>query len=94
MRCEKCEQEMETCTCGGCGGTVLLLGPFCYLCGRELSDRTGQDEAANKAQGTSGSRDDEIDLSTRILCSDGACIGVINDQGVCKVCGKPYEPET
>lgn len=25
----------------------------------------------------------------RELCSDGACIGVIGDDGTCKVCGKP-----
>ena len=24
------------------------------------------------------------------LCSDGTCIGVINEKGFCKVCGKPY----
>jgi hypothetical protein len=37
----------------------------------------------------------EIDSSQRILCSDGNCIGVINEQGVCNTCGKPYtkEPE-
>jgi len=88
MRCEKCESEMETCTCSGCGQTVLRLGPFCYVCGSELEDGAGMDEAAkNRGAG------DTIDFSTRILCSDGACIGVINDQGVCKVCGKPYEPE-
>ena len=32
----------------------------------------------------------EIDFSQRILCSDGNCIGVINEQGVCSVCGKPF----
>ena len=25
----------------------------------------------------------------RKLCTDGGCIGVIGDNGVCKVCGKP-----
>ena len=35
------------------------------------------------------------DWESRRLCSDGNCIGVINEQGVCKVCGKAYngEPE-
>ena len=32
----------------------------------------------------------EIDFSQRILCSDGSCIGVINEKGICNVCGKPY----
>lgn len=34
---------------------------------------------------------DGFDPSKRILCSDGACIGVVNDKGFCKVCGKPYK---
>ena len=32
----------------------------------------------------------EIDFSERTLCSDGNCIGIINEKGVCNVCGKPY----
>ena len=35
---------------------------------------------------------DEFDLSSRILCSDGTCVGVVNEKGFCKVCGKPYRP--
>ena len=35
----------------------------------------------------------EIDFSRRILCSYGNCIGVINEQGVCNTCGKPYRRE-
>jgi hypothetical protein len=34
--------------------------------------------------------DDASDFSNRVLCSDGTCIGVINEQGVCNECGKPY----
>jgi hypothetical protein len=36
-----------------------------------------------------------IDFSSRILCSDGTCIGVIGPDGRCKECGTPYtgEPE-
>ena len=33
------------------------------------------------------------DFSKRILCSDGSCIGVINERGVCSICGKPYTDE-
>ncbi len=32
----------------------------------------------------------ELDFSERIPCGDGACIGTINEKGVCNVCGKPY----
>lgn len=35
----------------------------------------------------------ETDFSERRLCSDGNCIGVINEQGVCNICGKPYSDE-
>ncbi len=28
------------------------------------------------------------DFDTRTLCPDGACIGVLDARGVCKVCGK------
>ncbi len=35
----------------------------------------------------------EIDFSERKLCSDGNCIGIINEQGVCNICGKPYAGE-
>ncbi|HUJ69755.1 MAG TPA: hypothetical protein VLW86_09540 [Syntrophorhabdales bacterium] len=89
MQCEKCEQDVETRVCGGCGQTVLRLGPYCYFCGRGLEGQVSR----NQAEPSEGSGADEIDFSTRILCSDGACIGVINDQGVCKICGKPYKPE-
>jgi hypothetical protein len=35
----------------------------------------------------------KADFSQRILCSDGNCVGVINNQGVCSICGKPYTGE-
>ncbi len=36
---------------------------------------------------------EEGDFSSRIVCSDGNCIGVINEQGVCNACGKPFTKE-
>ena len=40
-------------------------------------------------------KETSVDWENRRLCSDGNCIGVINEQGVCNICGKPYtgEPE-
>jgi len=35
----------------------------------------------------------EIDTSERILCSDGSCIGIINQEGICNVCKKPFSGE-
>jgi hypothetical protein len=88
MQCEKCGQEIETITCGSCGKPVTKLGPFCYLCGKALSEQAG---AGGRVEQT-GEDGEVADFSSRILCSDGACIGVV-EHGVCKVCGKPYTPE-
>ncbi len=108
MKCEKCGQEIqseasldgevrtapeaETVVCSRCGETVMKLGPYCYHCGRALSKGEEDEEGTNAAG--EADRDETIDFSSRILCSDGACIGVINEQGACKVCGKPYSPES
>jgi hypothetical protein len=35
----------------------------------------------------------EVDFSERKLCVDGNCIGVINEAGVCNICGKPHTGE-
>lgn len=82
MICEKCGSETETVKCIKCGEEIAKLGPYCYLCGAGLSEKTATEAETDGA-----------DFENRILCSDGTCIGVINEQGVCKVCGKPYTPE-
>jgi hypothetical protein len=87
MLCEKCTREIEVVVCGACGRSVAQLGPFCCYCGHKLEEETGKTDA-----GAGRENDEAPDFSDRILCSDGACIGVINEQGVCKVCGKPYTP--
>jgi hypothetical protein len=38
-------------------------------------------------------QEEKVDLSERTLCSDGNCIGTVNEQGVCNICGKPYDEE-
>jgi hypothetical protein len=83
MECEKCRENVETILCRGCGTMVIRLGPFCYACGERLQNIS-----------TVETDTDDLDFSSRILCSDGACIGVVNEQGICKVCGKPYAPES
>jgi hypothetical protein len=93
MLCDKCSSEIEkTVTCGRCGKDVLNLGPFCYLCGQDL--RKGTDTTQGTMPTTSEDSSETVDFSARILCSDGACIGVVNEQGVCKICGKPYVPDS
>ena len=82
MLCEKCGYEItEHVTCRACGKEVVKLGPFCYLCG-----------ASHTANAEGAEESGAVDFSDRILCSDGACIGVV-ENGVCKLCGKPYTPE-
>jgi len=83
MVCEKCGQILDAIKCQRCGETILCLGSFCYKCGGEI--------VTPDKQLPDGS--EEPDFSARVLCSDGTCIGVINEEGVCKVCGKPYSPD-
>ena len=92
MLCEKCSQEVEAAViCGRCGNSIIALGEFCYCCGSRLQSSEEPDGASERIAGEKPP--DDMDFSTRILCSDGACIGVVNEQGICKVCGKPYAPE-
>ena len=86
MLCDKCGQEIETCICPKCGQNVLRLGHYCYLCGGTVGPEPEREVPPEP--------EDDIDFAHRILCSDGTCIGVINAEGVCKVCGKPYTPES
>ena len=80
MLCEKCAGEIESITCTHCGKEVARLGPYCYVCGNELTVHTDHQE--------------NDDFSDRILCSDGSCIGIIDEKGFCRECGKPYTPES
>ena len=84
MVCEKCGCETESIICPHCGGSIRKIGSFCYLCGHkhEIAVEPVHEEPVTD------------DFSERILCSDGACIGVIGENGMCKECGKPYVPET
>lgn len=83
MICEKCGEQVQTVVCAACGETIMRLGSHCYKCGTRI-----EVPSAGPVE-----EDDDLDFSSRILCSDGSCIGVINKEGICKVCGKPYTPE-
>jgi hypothetical protein len=59
------------------------LGKYCCHCAASLP-KTVLDEKPDS---------DPDDFSNRVLCIDGTCIGVINEQGVCNECGKTYSEE-
>jgi predicted amidophosphoribosyltransferase len=71
--------------CPHCGETLLFV--LCPECGGETPEgslfcnQCGKPVKREKV---------EIDFSERIPCSDGNCIGTINEKGVCNLCGKPY----
>lgn len=81
--CETCSREFEKTACPHCKEDIFRFGAYCYLCGGEL---------AGESPVTEEPADD--DFSRRVLCSDGTCIGVIDEKGICKVCGKPYKAES
>ena len=78
MECPTCHSELPSRQCPECLEETPTFGRFCCHCGVRLSD---------ESQDLDDSPDD---FSSRILCSDGNCIGVINKDGVCSECGKPY----
>jgi hypothetical protein len=53
-------------------------------------------EATAEATDTAHADDDgeaaSAEWTRRALCSDGACVGVIGENGRCKVCGKEAAP--
>ena len=67
--------------CPECGKEVTEDSEFCPHCGAELP----------LPESAEGPGEGGIDFSNRILCSDGTCIGVINERGFCNECGKPYK---
>jgi len=71
--------------CAHCGETLPFV--LCPECGGETPEgslfcsQCGKPVKREKA---------EIDFSERIACSDGNCVGTINEKGVCNLCGKHY----
>jgi hypothetical protein len=89
MKCPHCEQTIEEQTCPHCHAGLMDTGPYCSHCGRRL-DAAQVDATASEAD-----NDETVDpdWDSRVLCSDGNCIGVIGADGRCKVCGKPLQDE-
>lgn len=85
MKCPHCMAELPSRKCPECHEIIPLEGRFCAHCGAEIPRR---DTAVESSE-------DAVNFSKRILCTDGTCIGVINEDGFCSECGKPYtgDPE-
>ncbi len=79
MKCPDCDSELPSRQCEQCGEKTPVFGKFCCFCGVELVEPEVEEHDENPT-----------DFSERTLCGDGACIGVINEQGTCGECGKPY----
>jgi rRNA maturation protein Nop10 len=84
MKCSHCGQPLGGRICPSCGSETLQESLFCHRCGVKLE---------NSAPELSSPEEERIDFSKRILCRDGTCIGVLNEKGICKVCGKHYTEE-
>jgi hypothetical protein len=89
------DSERRLCPDGACVG---VIGPDgrCSECGRATSGEPAADEAVARepdddavAETALRSSDDGAFDPNRRLCSDDACIGVLGDDGRCKMCGKP-----
>jgi len=78
MECPHCHQAIPSLFCSECGKEIPEKSLYCCWCGKPIKVK-GEEE--------------EMDFSQRTLCSDGNCIGVINEKGVCNICGKPYAGE-
>jgi len=79
MKCPRCNETLPFTLCPQCQGEIPEKSLYCCWCGHRMEKEK---------------EDVEADFSERKLCSDGNCIGVINEQGVCNICGKPYMGES
>lgn len=71
--------------CPHCGSDIEM--PACPTCGAE-----NLPEAIFCCQcGESLPEAVPMDLANRVLCPDGACIGILNAQGECSECGFAYK---
>jgi hypothetical protein len=71
--------------CPHCGGELEAIS--CPDCGADnLPEAVFCCQCASRLPA-----DDPLDLANRVLCPDGACIGVLNAQGECSACGYAYK---
>ena len=87
------------CSDESCIGTIGADGK-CKECGKTYEGELpeGHETADVLEVAGSGQKNEsptelasDDDWDSRVLCSDGACIGVIGADGKCKECGKPVK---
>lgn len=71
--------------CPQCGVTLPFIP--CPECGGEIPEKSDYCCWCGSLIPTEMG---EAALADRKLCSDGNCVGTINEKGICNVCGKPY----
>jgi predicted amidophosphoribosyltransferase len=76
MECPHCHRTLPSMTCSACGAETPEDSQYCFKCGRPVVREKEEQEGEG--------------FSERIVCSDGTCIGIINERGVCNICGKSY----
>jgi hypothetical protein len=85
----------KLCPDGACVGVIKADG-VCSVCGRtEAQAAAGEeadasDEAPGEGPEAQAAGAGGFDTKRR-LCDDGACVGVVGDDGVCRVCGRRAE---
>jgi len=77
LECENCGHEPASKSCFSCDEKVPAWAKFCPHCGRELKDKE------KPAKGG-----DPFAMENRRSCPDGNCIGILDADGRCIVCGK------
>ena len=86
MKCPHCNMDILGIACQKCNNTIPEESRYCLYCGEPVlneDSEKGDDFVETE-------RADSIDFDDRVTCSDGNCIGII-ENGVCNVCGKPYQ---
>jgi hypothetical protein len=81
----------KLCPDGSCVGVIDANG-VCSECGRtEAQAEAGAEPASSfSAEGVTSGESGDFDAG-RKLCDDGACVGVVGDDGACRVCGRRAE---
>jgi len=80
----------ELCPDGGCIGLIGADGR-CKVCGTVSPSAVADPRRQGMIASADGEEDGAAAEDDRELCPDGACIGLIADDGRCNVCGRERE---